>query len=50
MDQMRSLHSCLCWTAPKRWADRIIEDPTELQGQILGVFGYEITGGVLQKL
>jgi hypothetical protein len=50
MDQMRRLHSCLWWTAPNRRADRIIEDPTELQGQILGAFGYKITGGALQKL
>ena len=50
MEQMRKLHSCLCWTASKRRADRIIEDPTELQAQILGVFGYKLDGGVLQKL
>jgi transposase len=50
MEQMRKLHSCLCWTASKRRADRIIEDPTELQAQILAAFGYKVTGGVLQKI
>jgi hypothetical protein len=49
MEQMRKLHSCLCWTASKRRADRIIEDPTELQAQILGAFGHKMAGGVLQK-
>ena len=50
MEQMRKLHSCLCWTASKRRADRIIEDPTEIQARILGVFGYKIAGGVLQQI
>jgi transposase len=50
MEQLRKLHSCLCWTASKRTADRIIEDPTELQAQILGAFGYKIASGVLQKI
>ena len=27
MEHMRKLHSCLCWTASKRRADRVIEDP-----------------------
>jgi hypothetical protein len=47
---MRKLHSCLCWTASKRSADRIIEDPTDTQARILGVFGYKIESGVLQKI
>lgn len=50
MEQMRKLHSCLCWTASKRRADRIIEDPTEIQARILGGFGYKIAGGVLQQI
>lgn len=50
MEHMRKLHSCLCWTASKRSADRIIEDPTDSQAQILAVFGYKIGGGVLQKI
>lgn len=49
MEQMRKLHSCLCWTASKRSADRIIEGPTETQAQILSAFGYKIESGVLQK-
>jgi hypothetical protein len=50
MEQMRKLHSCLCWTTSKRGAHRIIEDPTEMQAKILGAFGYKIDGGVLQKI
>jgi len=50
MEQMRKLHSCLCWTASKRSADRIIEDPTDTQAQILAVFGHKIDSGVLQNL
>jgi transposase len=50
MTHMRKLHSCLCWVASKSSADRMIEDPTSIQAQILGSFGYKITGGVLQKL
>ena len=50
MEQMRKLHSCLCWTASKRRADRIVEDPTELQAQILGAVGHKVAGGVLQNI
>lgn len=50
MEQMRKLHSCLCWTASKSSADRIIEDPTAIQAQILAAFGYKVAGGVLQKI
>jgi transposase len=50
MEQMRKLHSCLCWTASKHHAQRIIEDPTEMQTQILRAFGYQTAGGVLQKI
>jgi len=50
MEQMRKLHSCLCWTVSKCRADRIIEDPTEMQAQILCAFGYKMVGGVLQNI
>lgn len=50
MEQMRKLHSCLCWTASKQRAERILEDPTEMQASILAAFGYKITSGVLQKI
>jgi transposase len=50
MEHMRKLHSCLCWTASKSAADRMIEDPTKIQAQILSSFGYKVAGGVLQKL
>jgi transposase len=50
MEHMRKLHSCLCWTASKRRADRVIEDPTDTQAQILAAFGYKIDSGVLQGI
>jgi transposase len=50
MENMRRLHSCLCWTASKKSADRIIEEPTQIQAQILAAFGHQIDGGVLQKI
>ncbi|MDD3582275.1 MAG: hypothetical protein PHW74_14825 [Desulfobacca sp.] len=50
MENMQKLHSCLCWTASKRGAERMIADPTPRQAQILAAFGYQVTGGVLQKL
>jgi transposase len=50
MEHMRKLHSCLCWTALKRSADRTIEDPTDTQAKILAVFGFKIESGVLQNL
>jgi transposase len=50
MENMRRLHSCLCWTASKKSPERIIEDPTPIQTAILAAFGYQAAGGVLQKL
>jgi transposase len=50
MENMRRLHSCLCWTASKKSPERIIEDPTQIQAAILAAFGYQAAGGVLQKL
>ncbi|MFP3868515.1 MAG: IS1634 family transposase [Desulfobacteraceae bacterium] len=50
MENMRRLHSCLCWTASKRGAERMIEDPTPMQAQILAAFGYQVASGVLQNL
>ncbi|MDD3581012.1 MAG: hypothetical protein PHW74_08325, partial [Desulfobacca sp.] len=50
MENMRRLHSCLCWRASKKSAERMIADPTEIQANILAAFGYQVAGGVLQKL
>ncbi|MDD3582129.1 MAG: hypothetical protein PHW74_14060 [Desulfobacca sp.] len=50
MEKMRKLHSCLCWTASSKSPERMIEAPTPLQAQILAAFGYQVAGGVLQKL
>jgi len=50
METMRSLHSCLCWYSGKSKPNRVIEAPTEEQSVIFKAVGYQITGGVLQKL
>lgn len=50
MDQMHRLHSCLCWMGGHEKPNRIIEEPTELQAQILSAFGHRVSSGVLQKL
>jgi transposase len=48
MEHMRRLHSCLCWTENKQVPNRLIEEPTKIQAQILKAFGSQVTGGVLQ--
>lgn len=48
MAQMHRLHSCLCWSPATRKPERLLEEPTDTQAQILAAFGHEITGGVLQ--
>ena len=50
MEQMQKLHSCLCWESGKSKPIRMIEEPTENQAAIMGAFGYEVSGGVLQKI
>ena len=50
IENMRTLHSCLCWHSGKRKPVRIIEEPTPIQAQILSAFGYKIKSGVLQKI
>jgi len=50
MEQMRNLHSCLCWSDKKRTAQRRIEEPTPEQAGILKAFGYKAAKGVLQKI
>ncbi|MDR1243325.1 MAG: IS1634 family transposase, partial [Deltaproteobacteria bacterium] len=50
MDSMRKLHSRLCWSADKKKPVRILEEPTTDQALILKAFGYEVVGGVLQKI
>ncbi len=49
MEQMHRLHSCLCWMGGSVKPDRVIEEPSKLQAQILRAFGYQIAGGLLQK-
>lgn len=49
MENMHRLHSCLMWSAGKGKPRRMIEEPTEIQAQILKAFGYAVKpGGVLQ--
>lgn len=48
--EMRRLHSCLVWNAGSSKPQRVIEEPSPLQAQILKTFGYRIVRGVLQKL
>ena len=49
MQQMRALHSCLCWNAGARKAIRKLEEPSEAQAQIMKAMGYGVSSGVLQK-
>jgi len=50
MRQMHYLHSCLTWLPGKRKAVRIVEEPDEIQADILKAFGWKVAGGVLQKI
>jgi len=50
MEHMQKLHSCLCWESGKSKPIRMIEEPTENQAAIMRAFGYEVCGGVLQKI
>jgi transposase len=50
MQQMHRLHSCLWWSASTGKPDRVIEEPNEMQAQIMRAFGYELASGVLHRL
>ena len=50
MSNMHRLHSCLTWFPGKRKAKRILEEPDEMQAQIMEAFGWKIDSGVLQKI
>jgi transposase len=50
MDQMKELHSSLCWNANLRKPQRVIEEPTQEQAKILAALGYKIECGVLQSV
>lgn len=50
MEHMRRLHSCLCWTENDIAPNRLIEDPTTIQAQILDAFGRKVVNGVLQPV
>jgi transposase len=50
MNQLRRLHSCIHWTTSRKRPSRVLEEPTEIQSQILSAFGYKIEDGVLRQL
>ena len=50
MDRVRTLHSCLCWNSDARKPQRLIEDPTPEQAEILAAVGFKIASGVLQPI
>jgi transposase len=50
MQHLHRLHSCLWWSSSTEKPQRIIEEPTETQAQILRAFGYEIVSGVLRPI
>jgi transposase len=50
MKHLRKLHSCLHWTTSRSKASRLLEEPTEIQSQILRAFGHKIEDGVLRQL
>ncbi len=51
IEEMRNLDAVLLWHPGKRKAERILEDPTKTQIEVLQAFGWTIEqGGVLQKL
>jgi len=49
MRHMHRLHSCLVWFPKKKKALRILEEPDELQSQIMEAFGWKTESGVLQE-
>ena len=44
---MHRLHSCLTWFPKKKKAKRMLEDPDEMQSQIIQTFGWKIDRGAL---
>ncbi len=48
MQSMRQLHSCLLFMPKKKEAVRMLEEPDDLQNQIIRAFGAQIVDGVLQ--
>lgn len=50
MKQMSQLHSVLMWLPKRKKPERMLEEPDDEQAQILGAFGWEIKGGVLQNV
>jgi len=42
MEHMHRLHSCLVWHGRKREPARMIEEPSEIQAQILKAFGHKV--------
>lgn len=50
MHHMHRLHSCLAWFPNNKKARRMLEEPDELQAQIMRAFGWKISSGVLREI
>ncbi|GBE13311.1 hypothetical protein BMS3Abin13_01611 [bacterium BMS3Abin13] len=50
MRHLHRLHSCLLWLPKRKKAKRMLEEPDEIQAQIMQAFGWKIDSGVLQKI
>ncbi len=50
MRHLHHLHSCLIWLPKKNKAKRMLEEPDEMQAQIMQAFGWKIDSGVLRKI
>lgn len=49
VEEMRKLHSCLCWSDGRSAPKRMLEELTPMQAEILAALGWEPDNGVLQK-
>jgi transposase len=51
MENMHGLHSCQLWSGGKGKMVRMIDEPTQIQAQIIKAFGHTVTqGGILQRI
>ena len=51
LEEMSHLNSAWLWYARKRQPERVLDEPTETQAEVLRAFGWQIAdGGVLQNL
>ena len=51
LEEMTHLNSAWLWYAGRRKPEKVLDDPTEVQAEVLRAFGWEIgEGGVLHRL